>query len=153
MGAIYLKGEGMSKDETGSALIEVTNACGTLRVVAFGNGRGVVALRPIGSGELIERSPVIVVPEGDRAAVDASSVGSHSFLWEHGTPGGAVSSGGGRAAVVLGFASLLNHSGDPNCRIFRHIEALAMDVIALRDIAAGEELRIDYGMTLWFEAL
>jgi SET domain-containing protein len=74
-------------------------------------------------------------------------------MWEHGTTGEDIYSGRGRAAVALGFASLLNHSGDPNCRIVRHIEALAIDVIALHDIAAGEELRIDYGMTLWFEPL
>jgi SET domain-containing protein len=27
---------------------------------------------------------------------------------------------------------------------------LAIDLVALRDIAAGEELTIDYQMTLWF---
>ena len=51
---------------------------------------------------------------------------------------------------MLGFASLMNHSSDPNCDFVRYIEALALDLFALRDIAAGEELRFDYGMTLWF---
>jgi hypothetical protein len=153
MRALYLKGQGMSKDETSSERVEVRNACGTIRVVPFGEGRGVAALRPIRKDELIERSPVIVVPEADRSAVDASSVGSHIFMWEHGTTGEDLYSGRGRAAVVLGFASLLNHSAEPNCRLVRHIDALAMDVIALRDIAAGEELRFDYNMTLWFEPL
>jgi SET domain-containing protein len=27
---------------------------------------------------------------------------------------------------------------------------LALDVVAIRDIKAGEELTIDYGLTLWF---
>ena len=153
MRALYLKGQGMSKDETTHDLVEVRNACGTIRVVPIGEGRGVAALRPFQSGELIERSPVVIVPESDRAAVDASSVGLHIFMWEHGTTGEDLYSRRGRAAVVLGYASLLNHSADPNCRLVRHIEALAMDVIALRDIAAGEEIRFDYNMTLWFEPL
>jgi SET domain-containing protein len=52
--------------------------------------------------------------------------------------------------VVLGYASLVNHSTTPNCDTVRHIEALAHDLIALRPIASGEELTIDYGMALWF---
>ena len=113
-------------------------------------GRGVAAAAPIAAGELIERAPVIIVPEAERPAVDESSVGNHIFMWEHGTAGDDLYSRKGRAAVVLGFASLVNHSADPNCRFIRHIEALALDVIAIRDIAPGEELTFDYGMELWF---
>ncbi len=56
----------------------------------------------------------------------------------------------GRAAVVLGFTSLINHSNSPNCDFVRYIDALALDLVAVRDIRAGEELMIDYGLTLWF---
>ena len=122
-----------------------------LRVVQLGGrGRGVAAGRRIRTGELIERAPVIVVPEEDRAAVDASSVGSYIFMWEHNTTGEDIYRQVGRVAVVLGFASLVNHSGEPNCRVVRHIEALALDLVAIRDIAEGEEITFDYGMTLWF---
>lgn len=136
--------------ETSSELVQVENASGALRVVPFGNGRGVIATRPIRRGELIERSPVILVPEEDRPAVDPTNVGSYIVMWEHATTGEDLYSGNGRAAVVLGLMSLVNHSDDPNCTIVRYIEALALDLIALRDIAADEELRIDYHMTLWF---
>jgi SET domain-containing protein len=51
---------------------------------------------------------------------------------------------------VLGFTSLVNHSDSPNCDFIRYIEALALDLIAIRHIPAGEELTIDYGLTLWF---
>jgi len=137
--------------ETSSVLIEVENTGGTARVIPFGaDGRGVVAARPIRRGEVIERSPVILVPEHDRAAVDPSNVGCYIFMWEHGKVGEDLYSQQGRAAVVLGFTSLINHSADPNCTILRYIEALAIELIALRDIKAGEELRLDYHMTLWF---
>ena len=74
-------------------------------------------------------------------------------MWEHETSGEDLYSQQGRAAVVLGLTSLVNHSADPNCTITRYIEALAIDLIALRDIETGEELRIDYHMTLWFTPL
>jgi uncharacterized protein len=123
-----------------------------LRVARLGRrGRGVLAAEPIARGTLIERAPVIVIPEADRANVDGSPVGNHIFMWEHGTTGDDIYSGKGQAAVVLGLASLINHSSEPNCRFIRHIEALALDLLALRDIAAGEELTFDYGMALWFE--
>jgi len=136
--------------KTSPEIVSVENASGAMRVIPFGDGRGVEALRAIRAGEVIERSPVILVPEHDRVAVDASNVGSYIFMWEHDTTGEDLYSQKGRAAVVLGYTSLINHSPDPNCTIVRYIDALAIDLIALRDIAAGEELRIDYHMTLWF---
>jgi len=54
------------------------------------------------------------------------------------------------SAIALGYTSLLNHAHAPNCEFIRHIDDLAIDLVALRDIAAGEELTIDYQMTLWF---
>ena len=128
-----------------------SGACVSLRVLALGaRGRGVVAERAIAAGELVERAPVLIIPEGDRAAVDPTNVGNYIFMWEHDTVAQDLYSGTGRAAVVLGYASLLNHSDRPNCDFVRHIDALALDLLAVRDNAPGEELTIDYGLTLWF---
>jgi uncharacterized protein len=122
-----------------------------LRVVQAGRrGRGVVAEREISRGELIERAPVLIIPEAARAAVDPTNVGNYIFMWEHDTVGQDLYSQKGRAAVVLGYTSLVNHSPEPNCDIVRYIDAFALDLVALRLIAAGEELTIDYGLTLWF---
>ncbi len=137
---------------TSAERVAVAKAPGVpLRVRDFGKrGRGIVADRDIAEGELIERSPVIVVPEPDRAAVDASHVGNYIFMWEHDSVGEDIYRQEGRVAVVLGYASLVNHSDNPNCRFIRYIDAEALDLIALRDIEAGEELTFSYGMTLWF---
>jgi len=141
------------KFETSAAAVSIDSTQrAPLRVADLGKrGRGVVAARDLAAGELVERAPVILVPEADRRAVDASALGNYIFMWEHGGPDEDVYRPHGRAAIVLGFASLVNHSDRPNCRFLRHIEALALDLIALRDIAAGEELTFDYGMALWFE--
>jgi SET domain-containing protein len=122
-----------------------------LRIALMGGkGRGVVAERDITAGELVERAPVLIVPEADRAGIDRTSLGNHIFMWEHDTVAEDLYTQRGRAAVVLGVASLLNHSGDPNCDFVRYIDALALDLVAIRDIKAGDELTIDYGLTLWF---
>ena len=122
-----------------------------LRVVPTGaRGRGVVAEREIAAGEVVERAPVLIIPEADRAAVDPTNVGNYIFMWEHDTVAQDLYSQNGRAAVVLGYTSLVNHSDAPNCDFVRYIDALAVDLIALRTIARGEELTIDYGLTLWF---
>lgn len=122
-----------------------------LRVAERGaRGRGVLADSRIEAGELVERSPVLVIPPPDRAASDGTIVFTYVFMWEHGTVEEDLYKHEGRAAIALGFTSLLNHSYEPNCEFIRHIDDLAIDLVALRPIEAGEELTIDYQMTLWF---
>ncbi len=123
-----------------------------LRISTFGaRGRGVVADQMIGRGELVERSPVLVIPDIDRAAVDGTIVFTYVFMWEHDTTEEDLYEHRGRSAIALGYTSLLNHSYTPNCQFIRHIDDLTIDLVALCDIEAGEELTIDYQMTLWFK--
>ena len=122
-----------------------------LRILTMGRrGRGVVAEVDIRAGSLIERSPVLVIPPSDRAAVDPTVIFTYVFMWEHDTTEEDLYRHEGRSAIALGYTSLLNHSYTPNCDFVRHIDELVIDLVAHRDIAAGEELTIDYQMTLWF---
>jgi SET domain-containing protein len=122
-----------------------------LRVATLGRrGRGIVADAPIAKGALVERSPVLIIPHADRRAADDTIVFTYVFMWEHGTVEEDLYNHEGRAAIALGFTSLLNHSYTPNCEFIRHIDDLAIDLVALRAIDPGEELTIDYQMTLWF---
>ena len=108
-----------------------------------GKGRGVVAIRKIARGELIETAPVVVVP-----AVQVQGVLEHYvFDWPYLSD---------KVAVALGCGSLYNHSYAPNAVYLKHLEERVLEYTALRDIEAGEEILINYNgapddMTpLWF---
>ena len=123
-----------------------------LAVMDFGvRGRGIVSLQDIEPGRLIERSPVLIIPSEDRHAIDKTVVFTYVFMWEHHTVEEDLYKHTGRSAIALGLTSLLSHSFQPNCNFVRHIDELFIDVFAKRHIRAGEELTIDYQMTLWFD--
>jgi SET domain-containing protein len=116
-----------------------------------GRGRGIVAIEDIEQGQLVERSPVLIIPSNQRPAVDKTIIFTYVFMWEHGTIEQDLYKHQGRSAIALGYTSLLSHSFEPNCNFVRHIDELFIDVFATRMIPAGQELTIDYQMTLWFD--
>lgn len=123
-----------------------------LAVKDFGaRGRGIVALEDIEPGRLVERSPVLIIPPEQRAIVDQTIIFTYVFMWEHHTVEEDLYKHSGRSAIALGYTSLLSHSYAPNCIFVRHIDELFIDVFAKRLIKRGEELTIDYQMTLWFD--
>src|ERR1700709_1094577 len=137
-------------------LSAVTMPAATLRaqlaVRDFGiRGRGIVALEDIEPGRLVERSPVLIIPSEEGPSVDKTIIFTYVFMWEHHTVEEDLYKHRGRSAIALGYTSLLSHSFEPNCIFVRHIDELLIDVFAKRPIRAGEELTIDYQMTLWFE--
>ncbi len=58
---------------------------------------------------------------------------------------------GKECAIGLGYLGLYNHARPSNVRLERHYDASEMSVHALREIAPGEELTIDYDVPLWFD--
>lgn len=109
-------------------------------------GRGVRALRRIEAGEPIEICPVIVVPAAQVAHLDRTALYDYYFAW-----------GDGAAAVALGYGSLYNHSSSPNADYLKDPATATIRIVALTDIVAGEEIRVDYSRggthPLWFEPL
>jgi SET domain-containing protein len=98
-------------------------------------GRGVFAGRPIGKGELIEACPVIPLSLADERSLAGTTLDHYLFAWREDTDS---------ACLVLGLGSLYNHSPTPNAVACRVEEATRIDFIALRDIAAGEQVFVDY---------
>jgi hypothetical protein len=97
-----------------------------------GKGRGVYARRAIAGGAVIERVPVLLVPlvQGDAL----SRCGLDRFCFHRGRSS---------LALALGYGSLYNHSFSPNAR-YDEGPAASMLFTALRDIAAGEEITVNY---------
>ena len=107
-----------------------------------GRGRGVVAMEPLIRGELIEAASVIrLVP--DASPPKTSPLFDYVFAWDE--PPFIE-------AVALGVVSLVNHSATPVATLECDFGKQTIRLLAARDIEAGEEITIDYGIPLWFEA-
>lgn len=111
-------------------------------------GRGVFARKAIDEGEVIERVPVLVLP-----AELVEDQSARAGLWEY-----SFEWGEGTVALALGYGSLYNHSYDPNARC--DVEGDRTKVFtALRDIAPGEEITINYNgepddrTPVWFQVV
>jgi uncharacterized protein len=111
-----------------------------------GKGLGVFARRRIRDGEVIETCPVLVLPA---AALGEGPGGlwAYGFDWSRGT-----------VALALGFGSLYNHSFEPNAR-YDDMRLRAKRFTALRDIAEGEEITVNYNgepsdrSKVWFDVV
>ncbi len=93
-----------------------------------GRGQGVFAKEMIGKGELIAAF--------DGPFYDADSV------WDQRNLNHAIQFEQEKWRDSAGLARVLNHSCEPNCGIKNLFE-----IVAMRDIATGEELTWDYEMT------
>jgi len=111
-------------------------------------GRGVFALEAIPAGTLIESADVIPIPRDEMHAIESCILADYDFRW---------GPDGRDGAIALGYGSLYNHSYTPNAHYVRQFDRRALDFIALRDIAAGEEIRTNYNgdpdskKKVWFE--
>ena len=111
-----------------------------------GRGRGVFCGSALKQGDLVELCPVLVLPKGDFDKIHGSHLHDYYFLWEH----------EGETALALGYGSLYNHATESNADYEMDFAARTIAIIAQRDIAADEEICIDYtdgvdASTLWFE--
>jgi SET domain-containing protein len=98
-----------------------------------GKGRGVFAARPIARGSLIEKVPLLLVPIKEVVGgLDNPGLVMFFFMRDR-----------KHLAVCLGYGSLYNHSYTPNAR-YDDGPGLTMLFTAIRDIAPGEEICINY---------
>jgi uncharacterized protein len=112
-------------------------------------GRGIFTQAEIQADDIIEISPVIVMSAGERKLLDQTLLHDYIFEWQ---PGGAD-----MCCMALGWVPIYNHSYESNCEYFMDYEDQTILIKAVRDIAAGEELTINYNgdwndeARVWFE--
>ncbi len=101
-------------------------------------GRGAFATRSFKAGEIVETCPVVVINEFISDL--PPEVGRIVFGWSY-----LVTRQVGRqTAIVLGYGSLYNHANPSSMRYEADGQAQVMRFIAVRDIAADEELTVNY---------
>ncbi len=112
------------------------------------HGRGVFAARDIGAGEIIEICPVLLFPKAQLPHVRQTMLDDYYFDWGN---------EGDMFALALGYGSIYNHDYDANADYDMDFDAETLDILALRDIPAGEEITINYNgfpgdrSKVWFE--
>ena len=113
-------------------------------------GRGVFAGRKYAKGELVEVAPVIVF----NACVLPRIIANILYHWEQQTKERNT------RAIALGYGSLYNHDNPSNLSYTVDAAARVIRYTAVRQIAADEELTINYNSAnghcadaddLWFE--
>jgi len=111
-------------------------------------GRGVFTGQPLSVGDAIEVCPVIVMPPDELAAIHATHLHDYYFLW-----GKAQN----QCAIALGYGSLYNHSYDANANYLFDYDSNTIDFVCVKDIAAGEEITVNYNgepddkTLVWFD--
>jgi SET domain-containing protein len=98
-------------------------------------GRGVFAKVAIAKGELIEKCPVLAIPEHDMAALSQSILVTYFYFFGKKKE---------RMVIALGFGSLYNHTYTPNATYKENDKEQTIDFIALRDIKKDEEITVNY---------
>ena len=109
-------------------------------------GRGVFTAESIEEGTIVELAPAVVLSSADREVIHRTGLHDYYFLWDT-----------DRAAIALGYGSLYNHGCPANLTFSMDYDFEQVAFRAARDIAAGEELLIDYqeggGEALWFSPI
>jgi D-alanine-D-alanine ligase len=100
-----------------------------------GKGRGVFAQHSYQPGELIERSPALVLSSVESEIIEKTILDNYCYVWGENRD---------QAAMLLGYGSLYNHSYDPNAVYVRRPELQEIHFVARRRIAPGEEIKINY---------
>lgn len=113
-------------------------------------GRGVFTKEKIPANTLIEEAPVIVMSAEDRVNIDKTLLHDYIFAWGKNED---------ECCMALGLIPIYNHSYQSNCEYFMDFEEEIIQVKTVREIAAGEELTINYNgdwndrKPVWFDAV
>ena len=98
-------------------------------------GRGVFTSVDIYEGDVIEVCNIIKIPKRELPIIHKSVLHDYYFLWGNDLED---------CAIALGYGSLYNHEIHPNANFILDIENETIDIEAIKDIKAGEEITLNY---------
>jgi uncharacterized protein len=111
-------------------------------------GRGVFTSQKIKANTVVEISPVLVFPAKEVADAEKTLLFNYFFEW-----GVSLK----KRALGMGYISMYNHSYNSNCEYEMDYDNETIKIITVKDIAAGEELFINYNANpvdatpVWFD--
>ena len=111
-------------------------------------GRAVFTNEIIPAGTIIESSPVIVMSADERKLLDQTLLHDYIFEWGENKEG---------CAMALGWVPVYNHAQPSNAEYFMQFDEGTMFIKTARDIAAGEEITLNYNgdwnddRDVWFD--
>ena len=111
-------------------------------------GRGVFTKQNIPKDTLVELAPVIVMSAAERKFIDQTLLHDYIFEWGEDRQ---------QCCMALGWIPVYNHAVPSNCIYEMNYKEQLIYVLTVRDIAAGEELFINYNgdfdnaKKVWFE--
>lgn len=118
-----------------------------IRETGTAKGKGVFALRAFTRGEVVEVAPVLVL----KTDYDTLPALLKTYVFDWTTLTGVPRTQG----VALGYGSMYNHDNPANLVYQADARRRVMRYVAARDIAAGEELTINYnavgGVAEWHD--
>lgn len=97
------------------------------------NIRGIIAAEDIKKGQIIERCPIVLIPIQQDSILKETVFNNYTFEWNK-----------TYSAFVLGYGSLYNHSYTPNARYNMNYPHKQIVFTAIKDIAKGEEIFVNY---------
>ncbi|WP_321489775.1 SET domain-containing protein-lysine N-methyltransferase [uncultured Hyphomonas sp.] len=103
------------------------------------HGRGLYAVGDLAAGSRIGTWPTLILSAEDTDQIRSTRLYHYVFYVDESTEGAM------RAAIAFGPISMCNHSTEANAIFTVDADAATVTLSACRDIAAGEEVLIDYG--------
>lgn len=123
-----------------------------VRIVSAKKGRGVFAKKDINKGTVIDIAYVVPIPNKDYKKIRKTILYNYCYIWEDPKHTPEFTN-----AITLSISQFINHSYDPNVIYLYDYKNQAIEFSALKDIAKGEELLVNYNglvddnSPVWFE--
>jgi SET domain-containing protein len=125
--------------------IKKTNYLAPSRIIVGDSkvqGRGVFSLVDINKGDVVERCPLIQMEYRSKYQLDPTIFG---YTYARYQEDENTEQHGFLMYIATGYGMLYNHQDEPNALWKFDYPALLGDIVAIKNIKAGEEIFINYG--------
>ncbi|MFX1374317.1 MAG: SET domain-containing protein-lysine N-methyltransferase [Promethearchaeota archaeon] len=123
-----------------------------VKFISMKKGRGVFAEKNFAKGELIDVAHIILISKNDWNFIENTIISNYSFEWDDPKYRGTYD-----CAISFSISQFINHSYKPNAKYRYNHKDQTIEYIAIRNIAKGEELTVNYNgrpsdkTPVWFD--